>query len=262
MNELLPPTKALLRAAKRADGPPLRARDRLACRLANTVAASTLTAGTVAAESSMGSVAHSVGILSLLPTGKLGAVLAVSLGFASGGAVMATAHSFTRAPAVSRPMSQASVSPRDTAPRREQMTTSASSAPSVVIAPDRPNENQRSTGAIAKALRPPPNVAKETKLLGQVQRALSAGNGALAWKLLGLYRRDYGQGALDEEASAAEVFALCAMGQSPRASAAVARFTRQFPESPLGPRVRQSCGIENEGSHFDGRKSPAAVTHE
>lgn len=273
MKELLPPTKALLKAAKRADAPPPRARDRLACRLANAVAASTFTAGAAAAETSLSAISHSVGILSLLPAGKMGAFLAVSIGFAGGGAVMATAYSYSRPPAVSRVVPQSSALVRDLGPQRDRVAVLAPSAQPVVVATDKPNENQHSAASVARTTtRAQQNVAEETRLLGRVQQALRTGNGALAWKLLGLYRRDYGRGALDEEASAAEVFALCAMGRTEQAKGAATRFLRQFPESPLDPRVRQSCGAQGDGthfdgagfdgSHFDGRKTPAPVTHD
>jgi hypothetical protein len=265
MRELDPRTRLLIDGAKRADGPASCARDRIARTLAGSVATSSVTLGAAAAEAALDKVAGATGLLAWLPGGKLGAVLATGVGLAGGGAVIAAMHApnslVGHRTSVTRDSATMNV---NTAPRSSSMagTSTAMCSSAAVTAEPAPAESadlppastpraavlgtgvSRSKDPSAMSTRPSPSrIADETRLLAQVQAALRAGNGAGALKLLAQYRREFGQGALVEEASAAEVFALCATGDRSRAERATLRFLSGYPNSPLQPRIESSCGM-------------------
>jgi hypothetical protein len=251
MKTLSPQTRLLLDRARRVDGPMPRTREQIGRALAGAAATTTVTLGSAAAEASLSSAAASPSLFWLLPGGKLGAVLATSIGLASGTAIVAVTNH--RAAVVVTPPVPASVS----------MVSHAK--PLAVALPTPPSQTISSAAVVAPSMTtqlvpavassPPTksSLADETRRLALVQRALRVGDGQQALMLLSLYRRDFGQGALVEEASAAEVFALCAVGDVEGAQRSAKRFLQRFSGSPLVPRVEASCGVRG------GRLNPGQV---
>ena len=78
----------------------------------------------------------------------------------------------------------------------------------------------------------------ETEILERAQLAMGREE---ALVLLAEHARRYPNGLLRRERLAAEVFALCGVGQTEAARAAADGFVREFPAGPLAERVRTSC---------------------
>jgi hypothetical protein len=96
----------------------------------------------------------------------------------------------------------------------------------------------------ASSVPPVATLQREAKLLQQAQQALRDGRPALALATLGEHDREFGPGALHEEAQAARVMALCALGRPDEAAEVARVFLRQSPRSPLAAQVRGSCAVE------------------
>jgi hypothetical protein len=207
------------------------------------VATSTVTLGTAAAEAALTKVPIASSLLAWLPGGKVGAVLATSIGLASGGVVVAVTHQ--HGSSVPVPPRAASMHVVHGAPLMASVPLPTSAEPSAVAAAAADSTLRSVNMPGTPAVRSKLTIGDETRLLAQVQQALRTGDGALALMLLGQYRRDFGQGALVEEASAAEVFAQCAVGNVAQAGRLAQRFLRRFPGSPLQPRVEASCAAKN-----------------
>jgi hypothetical protein len=86
-----------------------------------------------------------------------------------------------------------------------------------------------------------PSLAAEARGLARAQAALREGNAAQALSLLDQQNTQFSQGSLEEERSAARVFALCKMGHAREANAAAADFLRRSPHSVLAERVANAC---------------------
>lgn len=84
-------------------------------------------------------------------------------------------------------------------------------------------------------------LSEEMRLLGAAQRELAAGHGNAALEMLDQHERRFPQGVLSEERRGARVLALCSLGRTREARAEARRFLRTSPESPLVPRVVDSC---------------------
>jgi hypothetical protein len=82
---------------------------------------------------------------------------------------------------------------------------------------------------------------EETRALAAVQQALRDGQPENALGLLDSQERAFPNGSLQAERAAARVLALCAGHRAIAARAAAAEFLRNYPESPIANRVRQSC---------------------
>ena len=82
----------------------------------------------------------------------------------------------------------------------------------------------------------------ETRLIGNANAALQAGDAARALSLLDEHARRFPGGVLAEERDAERVLALCAAGRTSDARARAERFLRERPKSALAPKVRTSCG--------------------
>jgi len=85
------------------------------------------------------------------------------------------------------------------------------------------------------------HLQEETALLAEVNAALGAGQLRGALDLLDTYDRRFPNGILREESSATRVVALCQLEHGPRASALAKRFLSQHASSPLVPRVQRAC---------------------
>jgi hypothetical protein len=82
---------------------------------------------------------------------------------------------------------------------------------------------------------------EETRALAAVQQALRDEQPEKALELLDSQERSFQNGALQAERAAARVLALCAGHHVIAARAAAAEFLKNYPESPIANRVRQSC---------------------
>lgn len=82
---------------------------------------------------------------------------------------------------------------------------------------------------------------EETEALARVQAALDRKEPAVAMELLNQQRRDFSNGQLAEERSAALVLALCAAGRKIEADQARTKFLLEHPKSPLTKRVSKRC---------------------
>jgi hypothetical protein len=82
------------------------------------------------------------------------------------------------------------------------------------------------------------SLAAEVQLMHEVNSALNAKQPALALELL---NQQHGSGYMREERAAARVFALCQLGLVESARSAGARFSRDYPRSPLAGRVSTTC---------------------
>ncbi len=90
--------------------------------------------------------------------------------------------------------------------------------------------------------RAPATVGLEADLLREADGALKAGHPARALALLQEHTTRFPSGILIEEREAERVVVLCALGRTDEARVAASRFSREHPRSPLGRRVRESCG--------------------
>lgn len=87
-----------------------------------------------------------------------------------------------------------------------------------------------------------PDVAGEIAVLAEAQKALAAGQPALALRFLDDHARAFPQGALSEERSLARVIALCKLGRIESARRAARPLLQKAPDSPLSDRIRAACG--------------------
>ncbi len=239
MNELKQSTRVLLERAMKQDGPPAHSRRRIEGALMASVVTTALSHGAAAAEA-----AAKLGALpslwTMLSTGKLGFVVATSIGLATGSVVLAVV-----APPQHRTAVVTTAGSDTNAPQ-----ASSKQVPLAQGVPVAETVTEMERGPETSSPMPPPtslpsklSVGDETRLLGQVQEALRNGSGPRALALLERYRKQFGQGVLAEEARAAEVFALCAIGDRPGARRSAMDFIRNFPGSPILPRVYASCGM-------------------
>jgi hypothetical protein len=114
-----------------------------------------------------------------------------------------------------------------------QPTAAAPATPSTAAAPPAPA--QPLSAVVSSSL------LEETQLLANVQRALSAAAPTKALALIDQHRTQFPHGELAQERDAARVFALCALGRAGDAQRERQRFLRNWPDSPLGARVRAGC---------------------
>ncbi len=109
-----------------------------------------------------------------------------------------------------------------------------------------PTENAPMPVSTKSATQPEPagpaTVAAEAELLRQADGAVKAGQPARALALLDEHAARFPNGILIEEREAERIVVLCALGRTDEARAAASQFLRARPHSPLGRRVRESCG--------------------
>jgi hypothetical protein len=227
MNGLDTHARAILDAARHADDPTPRQRERTARAMAlrfgfGTAALTTSVSGWAA-----------------LATAKvwIPAVLVVASG--AGGAVWfetkrpAPAAQAMAAPPVVEPAAPTVIENAAPIEAREEPAEVNDSA-----AAQRPSKTARAKEpAVATAS----HLQEETALLAEVNGALGAGQLRGALDLLDTYDRRFPNGVLREESAATRVVALCQLERGPRAAALAKRFLTQHASSPLVPRVQRAC---------------------
>jgi hypothetical protein len=229
MNGLDTHARAILDAARHADDPTPRQRERTARAMAlrfgfGTAALTTSASGWAA-----------------LATAKvwIPAVLVVASG--AGGAVWfetkrpipVAAQVMTAAPPVGEaPVPAATENAAPVAAKEEPAEVNDSAAA------QRPSKTGR---AKEPALATASHLQEETALLAEVNGALGAGQLRGALDLLDTYDRRFPNGVLREESAATRVVVLCQLERGPRAAALAKRFLAQHGSSPLVPRVQRAC---------------------
>jgi hypothetical protein len=89
------------------------------------------------------------------------------------------------------------------------------------------------------------SILAEAALLRAARSALAQSDAASALRSLDEHAARFPRAALQEEAAAARVLALCAAGRAGEARAAAAHFLAQRASSPLAPQVRQACASQS-----------------
>ncbi len=84
-------------------------------------------------------------------------------------------------------------------------------------------------------------LSQETHLVADARAALRSGDASRALTLLEEHARRFPGGVLSEERDAERVAALCAAGRGNEAHTRAARFSRDYPRSALGAKVRAAC---------------------
>jgi hypothetical protein len=225
----------LIELTRQVDGPEASRRARVRAALAGALATGTVSA---AAQASLGAAA--------VGTGAKAAV--GGLGWFVAGAALGVAVTVSGQYALGR-----WTAPRETVPGEVAVPRAA--ARTVVVPAKQPSTGPSLAPPPAAAMPPartasahPPTVVsatlgEEMRLLEQTQVALRSGKPDRALELVREYDRRFGAGALREEAQAARVLALCRAGRVEAGRQAAARFSAEFPGSPLLPRVRRSCPL-------------------
>ncbi len=127
-----------------------------------------------------------------------------------------------------------------------------STAPSAEVAPVSSRIYAQASpqdGAVAPRRAPPtplahaaePSLDSDIQLLRDVDAALRSGRAEAALRVLDDRRSHGSAGALVQERAASRVVVLCALRRTEEARAAASNFLRQWPDSPLTPRVRSAC---------------------
>jgi len=230
MSDLGPNARAILESARNSDDPS----DEQCARVRRSLLASVAVAGAVPLAAS--STAAAAALKVVLPVAVV--VLAGGVGasvwwHARHGSVHAMAP--TRAPI--------SVSASNPSPPLSLAPT----LPSVDVGKVVDMPHARRTIASSEARNTPAaphnRLEEETRLLGQVNEALRAGDPTGAQALLDEYDRRFPAGVLREETHATRVIARCQATPSPFAQEAARQFLTQHPASPMAPRVASSCGL-------------------
>jgi hypothetical protein len=235
MDSLSPETRALLAASRRAESAPGRSRDRVWQRVTGSVAlGAALTSSTAAATA--GLAGKAVGTAVVAPTTAL-VTKWLLLGFAVG--IVATGS------VIGVQEATRSLEPSASPPAMTHVASPATPPPPPASpSPPPPGDASSAASMVRVPRRPPPapsSLAEEATHIEAARRALHDGDPARA--LAELERRTvrHSDGALEEEAQATRVLALCAGGRVAEAHTAAETFTRRFPRSPLLDRVRSAC---------------------
>jgi len=247
MNELSSEARALIRRVGTADGPSPTARAQVKRRIVASLAgAGTLLGGggTIAA----GAPAASLGTAAAGKLSVLSLALWLAAGAGFGAAVSApalvsayrrseSARAVTPAAAPLAVPVRAAGGPNEAAraPATAEVAKTVTVEPPVERALDDRPRTAASTGAAS--------LAEETRLLHAAQRELAQKRTSAALALLDEHASRFPRGALAEERSAARVLALCDLGRAREARGAAEAFVRASPNSPLVPRLRDSCAL-------------------
>ena len=219
--------RAILQAARDADGPTRRQRERTGRKLALRIAAG----------ASVTAVASSTWALSVA---KVLVPALVLVGAGSGGAwwwtrsaetppVAAPGRLAPLAPAAPVPvMPEATRAPEDPSP----VTPEAEAAAPRRTATRKPTPSSEPVKASS--------LEEETALLSRVNLELRSGRAVAALQLLDEYDRRFPKAVLGEESVASRVVALC-LAKSPKAQANAQRFLQAHPGSPQVRRVQRAC---------------------
>jgi hypothetical protein len=259
MKPLCREARGLIELLGKADGPSPEQRAHVERRVAAAVSAGVVTLGSAQAVAGASSALPSLGASGLgaaaSPVVKVGLAVTlralagwgaagVGVGAVATSAVVAWEH---RAPSAAPALHShaASTAPKPHTPSVRAQTPS--SVPETARAPGelgiagakgrpKPESATRSEPWPMRAA-----LAEEMRLLGAAQRELAAGHGNAALEMLDQHERRFPQGVLSEERRGARVLALCSLGRTREARAEARRFLRTSPESPLVPRVVDSC---------------------
>lgn len=115
------------------------------------------------------------------------------------------------------------------------VASSSVSSGSVAPRPPTPSAKSPSADPPAGAL------SQETHLVADARAALRSGDASRALMLLEEHARRFSAGVLSEERDAERVAALCAVGREEEARTRADRFSRDYPRSALGAKVRAAC---------------------
>ncbi|MBL8715561.1 MAG: hypothetical protein JNL79_06170 [Myxococcales bacterium] len=240
MSELGPEARRILGAGRAGLEPSGEDRARSRSALARRLGAGAFVAATTAAAPTVGAATATLGV-SL--TTKL-VIVASVLGVLGGGVVVARRTT----PPVAN--SVASVS----APRVVTPAMSATTSAAVVVPSTSPPAASSVTAKATNAVAPPvlpasasvsasASIDEELALLRDAQAALSAGNAALAKKLLDRHAATFPTGSFAEERKALQIVARCTSGDPGAHTAATAYLTAR-PDAPMAARIRAACGLE------------------
>lgn len=170
---------------------------------------------------------------------KISAVI-VGLGVAGGGLLVALRPAPEPATvAAPAPVKLAPIaSPRDETPANNDVPESVPSATPRAPTPAGPAEKRVAPRPAASGL------AQEVAILSRASAELHAGRPAAALAALDEHQRKFPGGVLAQERAAARIQALCALGRTGEARAAIARLARTSPTSPHLARARKACGLD------------------
>ncbi len=270
--------RALLDAAAGANAAPFAIRQRSRKRLVSAMAAGTVTTSAVVAKgawlaASNASLSAAPVVASTSLTATLVSAIVIGL---STGLVAVSPTSKTEAPrptaavqapvvppiataravAKSVPQVAQQVVPQLTAPTAATAAFPLEEAPAVVQPQRAAPRNLEPQPEAAMNVAPAPrsfrdvaapnnptkaSIARETELLAEVQRALKGGQALRALYTLDRHSEEFPSGQLYEEATAARVVALCAVGRVQDGRRWADEFARRYPNSPLSSRVRSAC---------------------
>lgn len=142
-------------------------------------------------------------------------------------------------PAVESPVSTGETTSAS-ASREEPVTSPTVASPAVpsgTVAARAASPTAKASAAEA----PAGALSQETHLVADAREALRSGDAARALTLLDDHARRFPRGVLSEERDAERVAALCVAGRAEEARTRAARFTRDYPRSTLGAKVRGAC---------------------
>ena len=267
MTDLLPDDKALIDQAREGLEPSTddraRVRGALAAQLAIgalAAAAGTSAAGAAAAGTSAAGAGTTTAGTAAVASSSLALrvlALAVIMGTIGTGAAIYSAKNAktssgslsANAPVAAGAAAQPPSGPAATARAAEDLvvpgaTEPAPSASTPAAGTARPASGRAGTltKTESSTVDPEGALTAETRLIGNANAALQAGDAARALSLLDEHARRFPGGVLAEERDAERVLALCAAGRTSDARARAERFLRERPRSALAPKVRTSCG--------------------
>jgi hypothetical protein len=243
-------SRQLIDLAAEVDSPPPRARHLGRQRLVGALAAGTLTTSVVVAKgAALGATAvgtvSTLGATSSVTTTLVSAIL---IGFSAGLVVISpTTRSGERA-AVSldtpeaKPKRFSARTAATVAPMPKHPVEATKPAQEIVVDVATVTHRSESVPAVSAPSKPPKaSIARETALLAEVQRALTARQPGRALEALDRYTAECPTGLLYEEATASRVVALCSAGRVQDGRRWAEEFTRRYPNSPLASRVSSAC---------------------
>jgi hypothetical protein len=258
MNDLSPRAEHLLDLAREADVPDARRRRKVRAGLSAALGAGALSPAAKAAllmgaskPASVGGVQLAIRALGWIKTAGVGVgavgwlVGGASVGVA-GVAVAVSAHHFAASTQAVPVTSSALPVPRSTTDRNRPAPAPTSAELSRGPEPNRARALPVQAGAQGSSVAQSGTLTEETHLLDQAQLALRSGDTDRTLALIEEHDRRFGAGLLREEAHAARVLALCRAGRVEDGRARAEEFTREFPGSPLLPRVRRVCDGSRE----------------
>ena len=94
------------------------------------------------------------------------------------------------------------------------------------------------SASVSTARRAPDRLAEEVAILSRAETELHAGRHQSALRVLEEYERKFSNGKLSQERAAARILALCGLGRTGEANAALARLSRG---SLLEGTAREAC---------------------